>query len=115
MVAPLIKYIEKQQYNFSIYENYSGNTCQNTVGNIKGTHAWNYNYSLQEVDTSTDFTLVECDMQFLNQNRKLHSDFDSRNWKIRLRTKMNICLIRLLGLHKVREIVKTIQKYKHNA
>ena len=92
----------------------SGETCQNTINNPHGVHAWDYNYSLQDIDSSIDFTLIECDMQFLEQNRNLHSDFDSRSIKDKFRTRIIIYLIKYLGLNNVRAIVRCLIQMKHS-
>ena len=75
----------------------SGEYC--TAVEKNGSHALDYNYSEQEIDMSTDFTLVTDDsLQFMDENRAALNEFDYRSPEEMELAQRNFALIKKYGM-----------------
>ena len=90
----------------------TGQYCDNNSHYLDNCHALTYNYPTQPIDTNNSFEIIENEKRFLEKNRILLNDFDSRPKRRVFFAKLIIYLAKfnLLGL--LRLIVCYYRKVK---
>ena len=106
VVSPLTSLVRNNGFDGT------GQYCDNNNSFIDNRHALSYNYPTQQIDTNRSFEIIENDKRFLEKNRILLNDFDSRPKRRVFFAKLIIYLAKfnLLGL--LRLIVCYYRKVK---